>query len=48
MEYKIEVSRPFTFATLLMILGEIPKSRDLSVGINDNLGQDLEKDLKAK
>jgi hypothetical protein len=47
MEYKIEVSRPFTFATLLMILGEIPKSKDLSIGVDGKLQRDLEKDLKV-
>ena len=42
----LEVNRPFTYSTLLMILEQVPQSEDLSQGVDLQLRGHLEKDFR--
>lgn len=42
----LEVNRPFTFSTLLMICKQIPESEDLSKGVDLQLRATLERDFR--
>ena len=42
----LEVNRPFTFSTLLMICNQVPTSEDLTKGVDHQLRLSLEKDFR--
>ena len=42
----LEVNRPFTFSTLLMICKQVPESQDLSKGVDLQLRATLECDFR--
>lgn len=42
----LEVNRPFTYSTLLMICDQVPQSQDLTRGVDLQLRSNLEKDFR--
>ena len=43
---KLEVNRPFTYSTLLMICDQVPQSEALTEGVDFQLRSNLEKDFR--